>query len=341
MWLVFTTGLITGGITCLAVQGGLLASTVAARKRETGGTEEGTRTGGDATAVGVFLAAKLAVHVFFGVLLGWLGSVVSLSPQTQALMMIAVAVYMIGVSGAMLDVHPVFRYFLIQPPRFLTRFIRRQSKSENLFAPAVLGGMTVFIPCGTTQAMMALALGTAHPVYGGLVLGTFVLGTSPLFFILGLSLARLGDMFKARFAKIAAVLLAGVALWNLNNGLVLSGSPFTAQKLLARAECAISFCPNNVLSATNEPATEVTIEFTSRGYVANRSAIKAGETINVKLENNGATGCIQAFTIPSLGIQKIVPTGRTELISFRAPTTPGELNFSCSMGMYGGSLRII
>ena len=34
LWTVFLTGLFTGGLTCLAVQGGLLASTIAQREEE-------------------------------------------------------------------------------------------------------------------------------------------------------------------------------------------------------------------------------------------------------------------------------------------------------------------
>jgi len=34
LWAIFLTGLITGGLTCMAVQGGLLAATIAQREEE-------------------------------------------------------------------------------------------------------------------------------------------------------------------------------------------------------------------------------------------------------------------------------------------------------------------
>lgn len=34
LWTIFLTGLFTGGLTCLAVQGGLLAATLAQREEE-------------------------------------------------------------------------------------------------------------------------------------------------------------------------------------------------------------------------------------------------------------------------------------------------------------------
>ena len=37
LWVIFITGLTVGGLTCLAVQGGLLASVIAARDGESSG----------------------------------------------------------------------------------------------------------------------------------------------------------------------------------------------------------------------------------------------------------------------------------------------------------------
>src|SRR3989344_3924431 len=117
-----------------------------------------------------FLVTKLITYTVLGVLLGWMGSKVQLNLTGQAVLQMA---------GALLDAHPFFRHFVIQPPRFLTRWIRGQSKSGELFAPAILGAATVFIPCGTTQAMMALAVGTGNPVWGAAVMAAFVIGTRP------------------------------------------------------------------------------------------------------------------------------------------------------------------
>jgi plastocyanin domain-containing protein len=69
--------------------------------------------------------------------------------------------------------------------------------------------------------------------------------------------------------------------------------------------------------------------------------VKKGSQVSLHLKNSGGGGCIQAFTIPSLGIQKIVPIGSTETIRFTAPSQPGELTFMCSMGMYRGVINVI
>src|SRR5579883_1814316 len=163
LWAIFLTGLITGGLTCMAVQGGLLAATLAQSEEER--LEEKAK-GGNAFPILAFLGSKLAAYTILGMLLGWLGSFFQLSIQLKVIMQIAVAIFMLGTAANILELHPIFRYFIIQPPKFLTRLVRKQSKSKNLFAPAILGAFTIFIPCGTTQAMMALAVATGNPLLG-------------------------------------------------------------------------------------------------------------------------------------------------------------------------------
>src|SRR3989304_143509 len=53
----------------------------------------------------------------------------------------------------------------------------------KITAYTLLGALLVFIPCGITQAMMATALGTGSMAMGAALMFAFVLGTSPIFFI--------------------------------------------------------------------------------------------------------------------------------------------------------------
>lgn len=347
---IFLTGLVTGGLSCMAVQGGLLAATIAQRTQEKL-LQEGTKPGGNATPILTFLLAKLVSYTILGFLLGWLGSYLQLSLTTRVIMQAAVAVFMLGTALNILNVHPIFRYFVIQPPRFLTRLIRKQSKSthfakasrveKDLFAPGLLGTLTIFIPCGTTQAMMALAIGTGSPITGAAILFAFVLGTSPVFFLLGYFATRLGESLHQQFMKFAAYAIILLAVFNANNALALTGSNFTLENAWKSVFCTISFCngvPTQALAATTQDAT-ITLE--STGYTPNNLTIKAGSQVTLKLVNRNGQGCIQGFTIPSLGVQKIVPVGSEQTVTFTAPSQPGQLAFMCSMGMYRGSFTVI
>lgn len=321
----------------MAVQGGLLTATVAARVKDNEGV--GGRVG--FKEVGIFLLAKFIAYVMLGTILGLIGSAVVVNPRTSGIFQGLIGVYMLGVAGAMLEVHPFFRRFIIQTPGFLKKFIRSTSKSGNVFAPAVLGAATIFIPCGTTQAMMALAVSSGSPVWGAAILGSFVLGTSPLFLTLGLVLSKFGDLQKQWFLKVAGVVVLGMALLSVNSALVLSGSPVTAQKLWQDTECAISYCEKNDRLSAGAPADEITVTFNSSGYSTDKNVVKAGSKIKLNLVNAGGYGCVQAFTIPTLGISQLVPPGTQKTVELTVPTDQKELAFACSMGMYEGRLTIV
>lgn len=337
LWVIFTTGLLTGGLTCMAVQGGLLATLIAGDK----GVGEGDRQ--KATAIVSFLVAKLIAYSILGLLFGWLGSFFQLSFTAQAVLFTVAAAYMIGAALNILDVHPLFRYFAITPPRFVRRLVRNQSKSTRLFAPVTLGAATIFIPCGTTQAMMALAIASGKPILGMLILSTFVLGTSPIFFLLGYGITKLKDVFQTQFRRVAATAIILMALWNINNALVISGSTWSPSEALREVYCTITFCDSTgSLGLMDARATTTpTIYFEASGYTIDNPFIPAGATVSLKLVNSNGRGCIQAFTIPKLGIRKTVPLGSTETVTFTAPQEQGELAFSCSMGMYRGKFAVI
>lgn len=338
---IFLTGLITGGLTCLAVQGGLLATTIAQREEER--LKEKVK-GGNAIPILSFLIAKLAAYTVLGLLLGWLGSAFQLSLSAKTILQFAVGIFMIGTALNILNVHPIFRYFVIQPPRFLTRLIRKQSKSGDVFAPALLGAFTVSIPCGTTQAMMALAIASGNPIYGAAILFSFVLGTSPVFFILGYFATKLGDVLHQKFMKIAAYAIIILALFNINNAVALTGSNFTLENIWNGFWCTVSFCNNSSIPtaqaaglANDNPALSIT----ATGYNPRELTIKAGSQVSLHITNTGGGGCTQAFTIPSLGVQKIIPIGQSDTIAFTAPSQLGDLPFMCSMGMFRGVMHVI
>ena len=293
----------------------------------------------------VFLVAKLSAYTVLGLLLGWFGSLFEFSLTVRVILQFVVGGFMIGTALNILNVHPIFRYFAIQPPKFLTRLVRRQSKSSDMFAPATLGAFTVFIPCGTTQAMMALAIASGSPFLGAAIMFAFVVGTSPVFFILGYFATRLGGIMQDRFMKIAAFSIIILAIFNINNSIALTGSNFTLENAWKGIWCTVSFCnENSVIAAgqgseTNSQIANITI--LDSGYSPNNIAIKAGSKVALTIKNIGGSGCTQTFTIPKLGIQKSILLGQTDTINFTAPRETGELAFMCSMGMFRGKFDVI
>lgn len=329
VWLAFLTGLTTGGISCLAVQGGLLASAVAEKKN-------------NFSPVAVFVVFKLFAYTLLGFLLGLLGSALTLSPKVLGYVQIAAGLFMIATALRMIDAHPIFRYVVIQPPRWAFRIMKNTSRSavtlpagRQVFAPALLGFLTILLPCGVTQATMAVAVASGNPVAGAVIMFAFILGTSPVFFVLGATVIEL--LQKKAFSYAAAVIVAVFAVLSVNGGLGLTGSPYTLQNYWRAATGEFTA---ESTAATTGGVQDVTITVKNNGYTASATTIKRGTPVRLTLTTDNTQGCIRAFTIPDLGISKVLPVTGTEVIEF-TPKKTGRLAYSCSMGMYTGAFEVL
>lgn len=337
LWVIFLTGLTVGGLTCLAVQGGLLASVIAEREKENpeGGAKHALYS------TGVFLAAKFAAYVLLGFMLGAFGGAINIGGRVQTFMQLAAGLYMVAVALNLLNVHPIFRYVILQPPKFLARLVRNQSKSQDIFAPGLLGAMTIFIPCGTTIAMEALAISSANALVGASILAAFILGTMPLFVGIGFVTSLLGEAYKSKFLKLAAVAVIYLGITSTNGALVALGSPVSLETIAENFPVQIDLSGGGS-QAQNDLATtqDAQIEITSRGYNPNYIRVKKGLPVTLTLTSHDAYSCASAFRIPSLGISKNLKPNDSQLVTF-TPTQEGKIAFSCSMGMYRGVIEVI
>lgn len=232
-FVAFITGLTTGGLSCLAVQGGLLASSLASQIETDMKNRKNKTQPKVAQPIIWFLLSKLIAYTILGFFLGWLGSVLQLNPISRAILQIGIGIFMVGQAMRLFNVHPFFRYFNIEPPKFITRYIRRKSKSgSQIVTPLFMGALTVFIPCGITQVMMASAIATGHPLAGAALMFAFILGTSPVFFVVAYFATRLGERMEKYFMKFVAVVVLILGLIGINSGLNLMGSPLSFNNLI-------------------------------------------------------------------------------------------------------------
>ena len=313
--LAFMTGLTTGGISCFAVQGGLLASALTEKNKK--------------KSTLIFLGAKIIAYTLLGLLLGFLGAGLNISPKIQGVFQIVIGIFMIATAGRLLNLHPIFRYFVVQPPKFVLRLMKNQAQAKSVFTPAFLGFLTVLIPCGVTQAMMLYAIGTGSPLWGAGILFAFILGTSPVFFAIGIASS---ELFKKKvFNYIAAAFIFVIGIISINSGQILRGSVHTLQNYYS------------VIVGSSRVSTignVVTIQITNRGYKSDVNTLKVGVPVKLILKTSNVTNCTRAFTIPDLNYFKILPATGIETIEF-TPNKLGNMTYTCSMGMYSGSFNVI
>lgn len=328
-FLAFVTGLTTGGVSCFAVQGGLLTSALATEK------EMDISKNLRARALIVFLISKLVAYTILGFILGIIGKGLIVSPKIQGLLQITIGVYMIITAANLANIHPFFRHFVITPPKFIFRLLRNQTKVKSFFTPVFLGALTILIPCGVTQAMMLLAVSAGNPVTSAGILFAFILGTIPVFFVIGMAA---NELFKRKaLAVLAALVVAIMGIYSINSGQVLRGSIHTIQNYWS-----VLTGRNLVTSQArvDDGFQNVTITVTSHGYTSSVNTLKIGVPVRLTLITNGVTSCARAFTIPDYNLSKVLPSTGTEVVEF-TPTKTGLMTYTCSMGMYSGFFNII
>ena len=403
---VLLTGLTTGGLTCLAVQGGLLASVVSAQANDrlqsadaplnppnVAGLTRRQRKGrkdtpdpvvvptkpanGDGMVV-AFLLAKLIAYTALGALLGATGALIGVSPTMRGWLQLFAGLYMVAIALNLLEVHPVFRYVVLQLPAFLARRVRLASRSASYFAPVSLGAMTVLIPCGTTLAVEFLALSTGDPLYAAALMFAFTAGTMPVFYTLGRFTTRLSGERHAHLMGFTAATVLLLGALSINTSMTLLDSPLTYRRVEANlaslpqritgrelgpgaptkaAAAPVGAGAGQSANASNQPGSTAAptlagdvntaaasqqvlrLDVKSTAYSPNRLQATANQPIRLELATANTQGCTRAFTIPSLGVQKILPATGTTVVEIPAQK-PGTLRFTCSMGMYSGAIVI-
>jgi uncharacterized protein len=344
----FVTGLTTGGLSCLAVQGGLLASSLGSQIEQdlltqstTGRKRQGQRPTHapvrtqTALPILLFLGAKLVAYTILGILLGALGSVLTLNATFRAILLIAIGIFMVGNALRMFNIHPIFRYFVIEPPKFITRYIRRTAKNGTEFVtPLFLGALTVLIPCGVTQAMMAVALATGSPAQGAALMFAFILGTSPVFFVVAYLATKLGSRLEGFFMRFVAIVLLVLGLVSVNSGLSLVGSPLAFENLTRTAFSQPASGP----AASITPSAALTMSASNRGYSPQRLYAKAGQPILLNITTDNTYSCARDLVIPALGFETLLPASGTVPVDIPAQPAGTVIRYSCSMGMYTGEI---
>jgi uncharacterized protein len=346
--IAFITGITTGGLSCLAVQGGLLASSVGHQLEQDmlAQPQKGHPQHRPALPIALFLIAKIIAYTLLGFLLGAFGAVLTLTPTLRAILLIAIGIFMLGNALRMLNVHPIFRYFAIEPPRFITRYIRRKSKNgTDLATPLFLGALTVFIPCGVTQAMMAVAIASGSAVQGAALMFAFTLGTSPVFFLVAYLTTSLGARLEKIFMRFVAVIILVLGVFSIVSGLNLVGvrTPVSslAQKITpSDANFDSQPFEPTAISASPIPGSGATLTLAAKnnGYFPGTLHAQANTPLTLNIVTENTLSCVIAFYIPALRYEAMLPRTGVTAVEIPPQEAGSVMPFTCSMGMYTGQI---
>lgn len=320
-------GLVAGVSTCMALVGGLILG-VATRHAE---LHPEATTWQKFRPHLFFNAGRVFGYAVFGGLLGLLGSVFQISGGILALLTLAIGVVMIVLGLKLTNLSPRISATSLTLPSSIARAlgIQEHQKEYSHKAAMVTGALTFFLPCGFTQAMQLYAVSTGDFKTGAIIMGAFALGTAPaLLGIGGLSSIMKGIVARL-FSAVVGILVIVFGISNIQGGLaVLPISSINEEA---------NYSP---IDQGNEQqnAQAITMTQSASGYSPSILRVKVGIPVRWTIVSESSFTCASSLVVPSLNIRKNLEKG--ENIIMFTPTQKGTIPYSCSMGMYRGTIIV-
>ena len=320
-------GLVAGVSTCMALVGGLILG-VAARHAEL--HPEATSWQKFRPHL-FFNAGRVLGYAVLGGLLGLVGGALQLSGGFLAFLTVAVGVVMIVLGLKLTNLSPRVSATSLTLPTSIARFlgINGHQKEYSHRASMLTGALTFFLPCGFTQAMQLFAISTGDPKTGAIIMGAFALGTAPaLLGIGGLSSIMKGTVARVFYATVG-VLVIVFGIYNIKSGAAVLPFSLTSNTPADGTE-DVDIDPTNVQTLTMTQGAS--------GYTPSELRVKVGVPVRWVITSESSFTCASNIIVPSLGINKNLKKGEN-IITF-TPTKKGDIPFSCSMGMYRGTITV-
>jgi len=330
-------GLAAGVSTCAALIGGLVMALSGAFQAGRAARGEETDLATAMRPALVFMAGRILGYGVLGGLLGAVGANVAMPPMVTAALMIAVAALMTVLGTRLTGVSPRISGWSPTLPMGVSRKLGLVGDGPNGAysdtRAAALGAASFFMPCGFTQAIQVFALSTGSPLLGGALLATFAIGTAPGLLALAGLPAVVSSEARPTLLRFVGVVVLGFALINGSAGFRLAGItlPFSVGTASAASLPAGAIAADGTQSLTTYQKPN--------GYSPSNVTIYSGAKTHWTIQSTNAAGCASALVVPSLNIAKRLRTGPNiiELPALKA----GTLRYSCSMGMFDGTITIV
>lgn len=310
-------GVVASLSTCLALVGGIVLAF--SSKWNTG---NGWR--GAILPQLLFHAGRIGAFFLLGGLLGWLGQWFAISKGANAVLILIVAVIMISFGFSNLG----FKFGSLMPggSRRSLRWLEKWKNSEHRAAPAILGAITFFLPCGFTQSMQltAVTLGSFWPA--AWLMTAFALGTAPVLLTLGVA-SGAGRISGSQITrKIIGIVIIVFAIYTAMTAFALLDGGSAAGQL------------NGATASDKIKAQEIVMTVDYNGFTPNNFTLKRGVPVRWIINAKKLTGCNNEIIVPALSLDKKLSAG-VNIVEF-TPTQVGTIKFSCWMGMIRGKFLV-
>ena len=347
-------GLAAGVSTCMALVGGLvlaLSASYQARRTRAGLPEQGIAA--QMRPALMFMGGRIAGYAAFGALLGAIGASLTMPPAMTAALMIAAAVVMTLVGARLTGLSPRVATWSPTLPPSLARTMGLADTDAGGYSDvraAGLGALSFFMPCGFTQAVQVYALSTGSPATAAMLMAAFAIGTAPGLLVLAGLPVVVPSRARPTLLRLVGVVVIGFAVVNAGAGLRLAGvnlAPFGTGAVAATTTGAGAGAAEVPATGSGPgPGTAPAAGYQDLrtyqevdGYLPANAVIAAGIPTRWTIESASSRSCAAFLVVPDLGIEVTLQKG-DNVIELPA-MNPGTLAYTCSMGMYGGTITVV
>jgi uncharacterized protein len=326
--LVFLIGLVASVSSCLAVTGGLLVALAAKYNEANPYLTDRQRL----IPPLYFNAGRIVSYTLLGGLVGALGAALTLTPELNGMLALIASLLMILLGLNMLGLFPSLRLFLPSLPPSLSHRLHDAAARETKGAAFLLGAATFFLPCGFTQALQLYVLSKASFSVGALTMLAFAIGTLPALLSLSAVSSLAKGAFQRHFLRFAGAAVILLGIFNIQYGLVLTGSstsrPANAEPLAVAADVQ----PGGAVQ-------RMSMKVVGLSYTPHQFTVKQGIPVEWWIDGSDAAACGAVLLSPRLGIRTRLSDTSTTLVKF-TPQAPGDYAFNCGMGMMTADAKI-
>lgn len=283
-----------------------------------------------------FNLGRIVTFFILGGVVGLFGSFFRLNSSITGLLTIAIGLVMLTLGLQLTELFPKLANKGITLPAGLAKLIGIDQQKQKEYShrnAMVLGGLTFFLPCGFTQAMQLVAIGSGSFVTGSIVMGLFAIGTAPGL----LGVGGLTSIVKGNFAKIffrfAGALVVLLALYNISNGFNLTGYKFSPPSQPSSGSISAPIDKNTIVLKTVFTPGQSTQDISPNTF-----NVEVGKSYVLSIEAKGdGEGCMSTIMIPGVYDTPMLITKGMLTLPFKIDK-PGTYNITCAMGIVRGSI---
>lgn len=321
----FLVGVIASLSTCMATTGALYLATIGKLHDKTSTLKEKM-----IPAIS-FNLGRILAYTLLGAVNGLVGQFLIQEAQMGTVLNVIIGIFMVFIGLDMLRILPLDR---IIPGKGYKKFflgVEKRLMKHPRRTSFLLGVLTYWLPCGFTQSVQLYALSIADPLQSALIMLFFALGTTPVLLMMGFVSSIMKTSYYHWFMKTVAVLVILIGLSYLLNFLNLYNlNPF---------QNVFSSSGKSVQAQQEGSEQIIRMTVTYKGYTPNTFTVQKGRPVKWIIDGKEVFGCQGYLMAPKIDVETILKQGEN-VITF-VPQETGVIGFSCSMGMYNGTINVI